>query len=424
MKCHGRMNLKNFVRERVLTFPVLISFLINLAKKSLQVSLNEFCKMSELACVTKQAFSKARKKLSPKAFVLLNRKLVEECYTDNTYSTWKGYRVIAIDGSDMQLPQIENIKTQFGTAKNHKGSTLAMSKISYAYDVLNNITLDAQISRCKDSERDLAVKHIEEIQKLNHDKTRDLYIFDRGYPSLWLLFYLLNQKVDFLIRTSECLCFQEVKQALSQGENDVIIRLYANEASKKQVKALKSHVPGIDREMAYVDIRVVVVALDTGENEILITSLLDQTIYPKEELKVLYNQRWGIEENYKWHKLCFELENFSGYTKLAIEQEFFALVFTANMASLLIQEAEQEIQEEHKLKPRKHVYKINRRVAIATLKDRLIKGILDPEIDIQVLCQDLKAELKKNLCPVRPNRRFKRPQKLRLKHGCSTRRCV
>ncbi|HSX12422.1 MAG TPA: hypothetical protein VLF61_02930 [Rhabdochlamydiaceae bacterium] len=36
------------------------------------------------------------------------------------------------------------------------------------------------------------------------------------------------------------------------------------------------------------------------------------------------------------------------------------------------------------------------RVAIATLKDQLMKGILDPEIEIQALCQDLKAELKKN----------------------------
>lgn len=418
------MSLKNFVRERVLTFPVLVTFLINLAKKSLQISLNEFCKMSDLLCITKQAFSKARKKLSPKTFVLLNRKLIEEYYTDNTYSTWKGYRVIAVDGSDIQLPQILNIKNQFGTAKGRQGPTLAMSKISYAYDVLNKLTLNAQIGRCKDSERALAMNHVEEIQQLDHDKTNDLYLFDRGYPSLGLLFYLSSKKVDFLIRSSECSCLEEIKQVLSRGEDDAIIRLYANDASKKQRKALENQVSGLNTKTAFVDVRVLVVILSTGEKEILLTSLLDSNMYRKEGLKILYGQRWEIEENYKWHKSCFELENFSGHTKLSIEQEIFALVFTANMASLLIQEAEEEIREEHKLKSLKHAYKINKRVAVASLRDRLMRGILDPEIKIPILCQDLKAELKRNLCPVRPNRQFRRQKKLRLKYGCSSRRCI
>lgn len=265
LKNQGRMNIKNFIRERVLTFPILVLFLINQAKKSLQISLNEFCKVSDLLYVTKQAFSKARKKLSSQTFILLNRKLVEEYYSDNIYSTWKGFRLIAVDGSDIQLPQVEEIKAEFGTAKNQCGSTLAMAKISYAYDVLNHITLDAQICYCKTSERDLAVKHIESIQQLKQDKTNDLYIYDRGYPSLGLLFYLSSQKKDFLIRCSISSSFAKIKQAFDRGSEDEIIRLYANQANDEQIKELKKRVPSLDRKNAYIDVRMVVVRLGTGK---------------------------------------------------------------------------------------------------------------------------------------------------------------
>ena len=419
------MGIKDFVRERVLTFPVVVLFLVNLAKKSLQVSLNEFCKASDLLQVTKQAFSKARKKLSPQTFVLLNRKLVEEYYSDNIFSTWKGFRLLAIDGSDLQLPQKENLKAEFGTAKNQAGSTLAMAKISYAYDVINRMTLDAQIDYCKAPERELAVKHIEAIQQLKQDKTQDLYIFDRGYPSLWFLFYLSHAKKDFLIRCTPSSCFTKIKEVFDQGKQDAIIRLYAKEAHDEQVKALKEKTPFVDRKNDYVDVRVVVVLLSTGEKELLITSLLDQQAHPKDNFKVLYNYRWNTEENYKWHKVAYELENFSGQTKTAIEQDFFSVVLAANMASILIEEAQMELEEERKLKALlKHPYKINKRIAVATLKNQLLIGILNPEINMEELCKCLKDGLKKSVCPVRLNRKFERPEKGRLKYGCTTRRCI
>ncbi len=424
LKNQGRMNIKSFVRERILTFPVLVLFFINFAKKSLQVSLNEFCKVSDLLSVTKQAFSKSRKNLSSQVFILLNRKLLEEYFTDNQLKTWNGFRLVAIDGSDIQVPQTKKLADYFGRSENQNGPGIAMAKISYAYDVLNNLTLDAQIDRFKTSERNLAIKHIEAIQKLEHDPIKDLYIFDRGYPSLGFLFYLFDQKKDFLIRATISTCFAKIQKALEEGKQDAIIRFYANEASDEQIKDLKMKVPLLDRKSAYIDVRFVIVILSTGEKELLITSLVDQKKYPKEEFKTLYGTRWGAEENYKWHKGAFELENFSGQTVLSVEQDLFSLVFTANLSSLLIQEAQEELDEEYKNKALKHTYKINKCVAIATIKNILLKAVLDPNIDIEMLCNHLKIGLKKSVCPVRPNRQFSRPKKSRLKHGCTTRRCI
>jgi hypothetical protein len=424
LKNQGKMSIKSFIRGRILSFPVLVLFLVNLAKKSLQVSLNQFCDVCDLTRVTKQALSKARKNLSAQVFVLLNRKLLEEYYSDNGYSTWKGFRVIAIDGSDIQLPQKESLKLRFGSAKNGLGPNLAMATISCAYDVLNHKTLDGKIDAFETPERDLAVQNIESIDQLHHDKTKDLYILDRGYPSLGLLFYLKDHNKDFIIRCSTSSCFSKVKAAFENGQKDIIVRLQASEATHQQRVELNKRVPSLDIKNAYVDVRMIVVLLDTGEKELLLTSLLDKKLYPHKEFKGLYGLRWRKEENYKWFKVGCELENFNGHTELAIQQEFFALILTANMASLVMEEAQDEIDEEHKAKGLKYEYKINKRIAIGTLKDKLVVSLMDRSLDMEEFCEDLKSEFKKNLCPIRAERKYGRLKKSRRKYGCTQRSCL
>lgn len=417
------MNITDFVRERILTFPVLLLVLINSAKKTLQISLDNFFEVINLSSITKQAFSKARKKLLPRAFMLLNRKLLEEYYTDNTFSLWKGFRLIGIDGSDIQLPQKRPLISRFGCAKNSK-ATIAMAKLSCAYDLLNCKTLDAQIDRCKSPERNLAFANIEAIKSLTHDQTSDLYIFDRGYPSLGMFFYLQSKNVDFVMRGSFTSCFSSIKKRLEEGETDFIHRLFANQATHQQIQEIKNKVPLLDRKTAFIDIRVTVVLLDNEEKELLFSSLLDKNIYSAADLKQLYNFRWNKEENYKLFKIALELENFSGHSEQAIEQEIWALVFTANTASLIIQEAQEEIDQEHVIKRLKHSYKINKRIAIGSLKDSLIKMLYDPDGDVEEFCNRLKKKFKKNLCPVREGRKYKRTRKNRRKYGCTLRRCI
>jgi hypothetical protein len=419
LKENGRMDAKNFVRECVLTFPVFVLYFLNLARKSLVISLDSFLELVNLPSVTKQAFSKARKKLSPKVFVLLNEKLLEEYYTDNEFQLWNGFRLIGIDGSKLQVPEKECLKIEFGCAKNQKGSAIAMGNLSCAYDILNNKILDTQLDQYNSSERDFAVEHIEMIKQLYH-KTKDLLIFDRGYPSLGFFFYLQQQKIDFLVRACLTTSFKSIVERIQKGETDFIVRLFAKDATGQQVKELKKRVPLLDRKTAYIDIRATVVVLSTGERELLLSSLLDQQLYSPPDLQNLYNRRWGQEENYKWIKGAMELEDFSGYSKHAIEQEVQATMLTANIASMIMEEAQQEIDEEHAQKKLKHKYKINKCIAIGKLKDKLVTALLEGG-DMDVFCNSLKNTYKKNLCPVREGRKFDRKWKSKRKHSCTHR---
>jgi hypothetical protein len=69
------------------------------------------------------------------------------------------------------------------------------------------------------------------------------------------------------------------------------------------------------------------VELDTGESEILITSLLDTQCHPHELFTDLYHLRWPVEEDYKRMKQWIEIENFSGKSVLSVYQDFMLKFF-------------------------------------------------------------------------------------------------
>lgn len=84
------------------------------------------------------------------------------------------------------------------------------------------------------------------------------------------------------------------------------------------------------------EVRLVRVDLPNGEPEILITSVIDEAPIPTEDFKAPYHLRWGIEEDYKKMKSHLEVEQFSGLSVLAVQQDFHAKVFSKNLASLLV----------------------------------------------------------------------------------------
>lgn len=97
----SRMKESDFTRNRKLSFSDLMVFIMSSTKKSLQAALFAFTNSAkyEFGTYTKQAFSKARKKINPSAFLALLKESVELFYEDGDYKLYKGYRVCAIDGT-------------------------------------------------------------------------------------------------------------------------------------------------------------------------------------------------------------------------------------------------------------------------------------------------------------------------------------
>ena len=65
--------------------------------------------------VTKSALIQARKHLSYEAFIDLNQQSVSTYYTEHSdIKMWKGFRLCAIDGSQLRMPNEPEIIEAFG----------------------------------------------------------------------------------------------------------------------------------------------------------------------------------------------------------------------------------------------------------------------------------------------------------------------
>ncbi|MBB3113854.1 hypothetical protein FHS18_005967, partial [Paenibacillus phyllosphaerae] len=178
--------------------------------------------------------------------------------------------------------------------------------------------------------------------------------------------------------------------------------------SKRRARKLADKGVYVPAETAF-DVRVLKVTLDTGVEEILITNLTTEEL-PYAESKALYNKRWGIEERFKTLKQKFEIENFSAQKPQLVEQDFYATIFLSNIASIMEEDAAQELEESGRIQTLKYdEYKINKSILIGKMRDRLIDLMLEVnEKRREKMYVRLMAELQRHIVPVKPGRSFPR----------------
>jgi hypothetical protein len=337
-----RRSPQDFTRQRCLPFVVVLLFLLNLVKRALQDELDEFFKLDSRAVVaarvvTKSAFSQARQKLKAEAFVELND--VQVNYYDHfAYQTWHGLRLRAVDGSTVQLPDTPDIMAHFG-----RWGSVSLARVSQMFDPLNKMTVEALLGPKDQGEREYAARHFERLG------SGDLVLLDRGYPAFWLFVLILSRDAQFCARVSIGV-WNVVDQFVASGLPEQIVELSPGSTSQQDCLArqLPSHP---------ITVRLLRIELDSGQIEVLITSLLDQTRYPDAVFKDLYHQRWPVEEDYKIIKLRVEVENWSGKSALSIYQDFHAKVFTANLTALLAHPAQSYIASHSSAK--QYTYQVN-----------------------------------------------------------------
>jgi hypothetical protein len=113
--------------------------------KSLQNVVNEALISLDKNTVTASAYSQARYKLKHTAFIALNQKaIIETMYGDDDYQKFWGFRILAVDGSKIVLPDNEDVCDEFGTMKwTHKSCIKGKKPYTTAsvlYDVFNEMT--------------------------------------------------------------------------------------------------------------------------------------------------------------------------------------------------------------------------------------------------------------------------------------------
>ncbi len=414
-KGHSKNGPKGvFTRDRKLTFKNLIVIII-IFKSSIQRELDRFFKVVKnddfnIREVTKGALSQARAKLNPWAFKRLNEVACNTFYERVEYYIWYGLRVLAVDGSRLVLPNHPSVVKEFGQhsfgPKADSPRSLAMA--SMLYDVLNQITIDAEIAPYSSSERDLLMKHIDKT------KAGDILLLDRGYPCVWLLFLLKARGVEFCVRMKED-WWLTVKEFTGSTDKERIVTF---SLPKKDRKKLADYPEIMDQTITC---RLIKIELETGEKEILCTSLTDMEKYEYVEFDSLYHYRWNEEEAYKLLKSRIELENFSGKTAIAVKQDFFAKVFLMTLCAAYAHPIEEKVTNEYKAdKERVHDQKINRTNALSMTQDILISVMIKKQYKKALEAFDDIVEKTREI--IRPGRKVSREFKQKRPYSMNYKR--
>lgn len=363
-------------------FKSMILFMINFVKKSLQIELDDFSKITSEKDnkITKQGFSQARHKISPKAFVYLLDKVNEWFYKDTPFITYRGYRLLAIDGTVLEIHNNEELRGTFGYIEN-QNCKVARARASALYDVENDMIIASKLVHYREGERETAQRLIDDLCLLG--KRNDLIVFDRGYPSHDFVSFIESKDIKYLMRVSG----RFFKVVVNAPKADQIVEV----TSKGKT----------------ITMRVLKFKLTSGITETLITNVFDED-FSVVDFKELYFKRWGIEVKYNEIKNRLQIENFTGKTVISIEQDFYATMYLTNMVALAKKDANQDIKEYNEGKDLKYEYKVNTNVLVGKLKDTLIEMLVAKPWRRSKILKEIQDEIIRNVIPIRTDRNFNR----------------
>ena len=223
---------KDFSRSRKLPFNSLVLFIIKLCKKTLSVELEHFFAEAgnSMPCSV-SAFTQQRSKLHFSFFYWWNFVLCKSYYfyTGTYIKRWHQYRLVAADGSNINLINTAALSKYFGGQSN-QNSSYTLAKTFYHYDILNELILVPQIKPYRYGEMNMAYDAIDNIEE------DMLMIYDRNFSNYKMIALHLWQEKErkFIIRAKETQ--RVIRSFIQSGKTSAIVYLPPTPSAKEGLK--------------------------------------------------------------------------------------------------------------------------------------------------------------------------------------------
>ena len=373
-------------------------------RQSYQSELDDyFCALPEsVKTPTDGAFCQARQKINSNALLELQRMIVDQIYQNPNIKRFYGYRLLAIDGTTLRLNGVNQecrnyFKGLKKTTEEFDGVQLAHA--SFCYDVLNELCVDARILPEDVGEVTIAHLHLSE-----RTIPGDLVLMDRNYGGFRLCTHLLQRGAQFCIRLKTGQATNLIGDFIASNSESRIVQWDPAIHHIGQCEDL-------DIEAQPMRVRLVKIILNTGEVEVLVTSLLDEQAWSVDFMCKLYALRWGVEEAYKFAKSRMEIERWSGKNLCAVEQDFYGRVLLATLSAGMSIEPGRVVESIHKTC--KHAYQVNQTRAMGIVYKKFAQLMNAPAWKRLSLLDGILHECLKKPCPIRPGRKYPRNFKIR-----------
>lgn len=410
---------KDFTRRRKLPFDQMIKSIVCMSGGSLTNELLDYFKLDPQT-PTKSAFIQQRDKILPEAFDTLFHMFTESIKASSLYN---GFRLLAVDGSDIHVATDETDMDSFYPGANDQ-KPYNLLHLNALYDICNNIYTDAVVQKSHKSNENKAF--VDMVDRLDNNNPTIL-MADRGYESFNNLAHIQEKGLNFLIRIKDINSAGLLNSfdlpdkdefdlsfdlSLSRKQTNQMKMLYKDRNSYRFIPSSSTFDYLPKRTRKHIDIkpyllhfRVVRFKISDDCYEAIITNLPFDD-FPPEELKRLYAMRWGIETSFRELKFTVGLMLFHAKKMESIYQEIFASLIMYNFTQIII--ANIIVKQ----KETKYCYKINFSAAVHTCRKYICGNISPPKLE---------ALLPKYVVPIRPDRSYTRKIKSKTAKGFSYR---
>jgi hypothetical protein len=227
----------------------------------------------------KAAISHARDRLGPEPMALLFERVAKPMAAQDTPGCWlAGRRLVAIDGTCLDLPDTPTNDSHFGRPGVMKGerSAFPQARVVALAECGTHAMFDAVIGPCTTSEAALSV------ELLGRLAPGMLCLADRGFYSFKAWENACGTGADLLWRVKDNLRLETVKDL---PDGSFLADVFDSVADRRREHPIR--------------VRVISYTIEDGRDPAgpyrLITTLLDHRTAPAAELAGAYAQRWEIE---------------------------------------------------------------------------------------------------------------------------------
>lgn len=372
----------DFTRIRKLPFEKVVELILSMGGGTLDKELLDFFHLSTDAAGS-SAFVQQRAKISYAAFEDLFHVFSQK---SDTVRFYRGYRLFAVDGSDLHIPTNPLDKESFFPGTNGQ-KPYNLLHLSTLYDLLSHTYLDAVLEKGSGNENGAVIDML-----LRSSVPNVLLIGDRNYESYNLMAHCQEKGWRFLIRVKD-LTPTGIAASLDLPHTeqfDVPVSLSITRKQGIQARALCNYkflpsnarfdfLPSSSRKRDPITFfplhfRAVRFKITPDSYEMILTNLPAQT-FPPEELKKLYAMRWGIETSFRELKYTIGLLRFHSKKTEFIFQEVFAALTMYNFAEVITQSVVIRQAE------RKYLYHVNFSQAAYICRQFFRSNISPPSVE-------------------------------------------
>lgn len=271
------------------------------------------------------SLSKARGRLPLGLFDRLFEEVATRCAESAAdFDTWRGHRVVLLDGTCVSMPDESGLMETFGTCRSGKvRGRYPLARLVTACGICSRTVLGYSMGRYDQGESALSWPVLKNLRK------GALIVADRGFAGAALYARYLATDLQFVTRMHHRLKVSRLKKLVRNGPDDFITELTVWPSYRRED-------PTLPETVRVRVIRRTVRIRGKKRTLRLVTSLLDAERYPAEEIVALYGARWRIETLFDELKVTISADVLRSKTPEGVRRELAVRMLTLNVVRTII----------------------------------------------------------------------------------------